>query len=73
MSQPLQLAQVVSLVSLAVLCVLALRKLALMEGLHWLRVTLFTLLLWLPVLYAILFFILLPMRGGCCCTIHFNE
>ena len=44
-------AYAVSLASLAVLCVLGLRRLVMMQGLHALRVVLFTALLWAVALY----------------------
>ena len=46
MSQPAEPMTIVSLVSLGLLCVLALRKLVLMDGLLELRAVIFTALLW---------------------------
>jgi hypothetical protein len=51
MTQPVEYMPAASLVSLAVLCVLGLRRLVLMPGLHALRVVLLTALLWAAVVY----------------------
>ena len=51
MPQPLEPASVASLVSLGLLCALALRRLVLMERFLVPRVVLLTALLWLPVFY----------------------
>lgn len=51
MPQPVETMTAVSVVSLAVLCVLGLRKLVRAERLHALRVVFFTVLLWVVVFF----------------------
>ena len=64
MPRPDDISDLVSLVSLAALCVLALRKLVLMDGLLMLRVLLLSVLLWVPVVY--LFLRALPTFNNTC-------
>lgn len=58
----------INLICLAVLGLLGLRKLVLMDRLHWLRVVMLTGLLWLPVICVFLSFFtyLYPPGLGCC-------
>lgn len=64
MSQPVEPMTAVSLVSLAVLCVLGLRKLVLMDGLLALRAVVLTLLLWVAV-FALFLLAFPPSHGDC--------
>lgn len=64
MSQPFEPMTAVSLVSLAVLCVLGLRKFVLMDGLLELRAVVLTALLWVA-LFS-LFLLALPSYHGDC-------
>lgn len=66
MPQPTEYMNAASLVSLAVLCVLGLRKLILMDGLHTLRVFVLSSFLWVAVFY--LFLLALPtLPSDCVC------
>ena len=70
MPLPAEPLTVVSFVSLAVLCVLGLRKLVLMDGLLELRAILLTALLWTVLLG--LFFMACPTYESTCVVV-FNE
>ena len=63
MAQPSQILDTVSVVSLAVLFLLGMRRLLRIEGLHALRVVVFTALLWVVVLF--LFSLAFPPSPGC--------
>jgi len=64
MSQPVDPMSAVSFVSLAVLCVLGLRKIVLMDGLLELRAVVLSALLWVAVFY--LFTLALPASSYNC-------
>ena len=70
MSQPVEPMTVVSFVSLAVLCVLGLRKLVLMDGLLELRAVVLTMILWVAV-FALFLLAFPPTHGDC--VIVFDE
>lgn len=53
MLQPDEIVNAAALAALGALCLLGLRRLVLMDGLHGLRVVVFTLLLWAVVFYLL--------------------
>ena len=64
MSQPVEFMTAVSVVSLAVLCVLGLRKLIVMDGLLEVRAIILTALLW-AILFGLLFMACPTLDGDC--------
>ena len=64
MAQPVEPMTAVSVVSLAVLCVLGLRKLVVMDGLLEVRVVILTALLW-AALFGLFFMACPTLEGNC--------
>ena len=71
MAQPSQILDTVSVISLLVLCLLGIRRLLHVEGLHALRVVVFTALLWVGVL--LLFSLVFSFPSSPSCVSSFDE
>jgi hypothetical protein len=65
MAQPSEILDTVSVISLLVLCLLGIRRLLRIEGLHALRVVVFTALLWVGVLLLFSLVFSFPSSPGC--------
>ena len=72
MPQPVEPITIVSVVSLAVLCVLGLRKLVLTDRLHAVRVVIFTALLWGGAFYLFTL-VWVPLFPSACDFISFES